>query len=598
MFQKESTRHSKPPEEKIPIDILSVTKDHIMTGIPCGKQEKQPKETADIENFPSRLRRLPLEWTVSLLMEENDIDQQLSSQTTFEIASDGGYDPLSGISSFGWVISMNRSLLAKGRGPAESHPDLAESFRSEGYGLESVSRFIIEMVDHFKISPDDHTWKFYIDNKAMIDRMDSYTSAINNAQWNLRSDADITNQAYDNLSRIPASYIHVKSHQDNKDTDLEKLPFNAQMNIMADALATQQREMMKRPVTIANTKFCHLVIKDKYITRDTKKQIIQEAGKILSQNYYHRKYGWSKTTFNSIHWETQLKALRFFKSGDQRRILKFAHDWLPTNARLFRESQESTPACRLCGYLEERSDHMLICNHSEQVKTRKKWEDYLNRDSKNHGNTHINAIIKLALKHCASNKHWQPDIRNLPNEIQSCIKQQNKIGWYHLFKGRIAKDMICFMETHYRNANLDSKRYTGERWGKMLLINIWSTMLELWSNRNKVIHGIKQRQEQTTEKQRLESRVRNLYEKAHLLKSQDRNKIFYKNVDEMVLEDARFLKAWINMAQRLVVTAKKEAKQPRNAQRMMENYFSWSQNKKKQPRLANAPRSSAVQHPD
>jgi hypothetical protein len=51
----------------------------------------------------------------------------------------------------------------------------------------------------------------------------------------------------------------------------------------------------------ATTNFCHLVINKKYITRDTKKQIIQEAGKIPIQNHYHGKYGWSASTFESIH---------------------------------------------------------------------------------------------------------------------------------------------------------------------------------------------------------------------------------------------------------------------------------------------------------
>jgi hypothetical protein len=35
------------------------------------------------------------------------------------------------------------------------------------------------------------------------------------------------------------------------------------------------------------------------------------------------------------------------------------------------------------------------------------------------------------------------------------------------------------MEIHYRNINVDSKKYTGEHWGKLLIINIWSIILEL-----------------------------------------------------------------------------------------------------------------------
>jgi hypothetical protein len=88
------------------------------------------------------------------------------------------------------VVAINRVLIAKGWGPVEAHPDLAESFRSEGYGLASVSAFIQEMIKFFGILITDHSWRFYLHNNAMIQRMDSYRTSLPQAKWNLRSDAD------------------------------------------------------------------------------------------------------------------------------------------------------------------------------------------------------------------------------------------------------------------------------------------------------------------------------------------------------------------------------------------------------------------------
>jgi hypothetical protein len=115
---------------------------------------------------------------ITLLVDENDILEILSNPARIEVASDGGFDPSSGISSYGWVIAFNRILIAKGRGPAEAHPDLAESFRSEGYGLASAAAFIMAMISFLQISIPEHSWKFYIDNKAMIQRMESYRANI------------------------------------------------------------------------------------------------------------------------------------------------------------------------------------------------------------------------------------------------------------------------------------------------------------------------------------------------------------------------------------------------------------------------------------
>jgi hypothetical protein len=63
------------------------------------------------------------------------------------------------------------------------------------------------------------------------------------AKWNLRPDADILNLAFKLLQDIPANYTHIKGHQDKVKSD-KPLSFWAQMNIMADELATQQCEKM------------------------------------------------------------------------------------------------------------------------------------------------------------------------------------------------------------------------------------------------------------------------------------------------------------------------------------------------------------------
>jgi hypothetical protein len=68
----------------------------------------------------------------SLLMDPNDIQEIFHDKTHIEIASDGGHDPESGISTFGWVIAANTSLMAKGRGPAQAHPSgISDDFHTK-----------------------------------------------------------------------------------------------------------------------------------------------------------------------------------------------------------------------------------------------------------------------------------------------------------------------------------------------------------------------------------------------------------------------------------------------------------------------------------
>jgi hypothetical protein len=586
------------PKRTIPIDIKLTTEENIITG---GWSSSVDTPTTD-ETCSSLKEYITMTSTarserITMLLEEQDIKRFLETASLFEIASDGGFDPATGISSYGWVVAINKVLVAQGRGPAEAHPDLAESFRSEGYGLASAAAFIMAMAMFLPIQIKRHRWKFYIDNKAMIQRMESYDGNIRHSKWNLRSDADITNKAYYYLRHIPGSLIHVKSHQD-EGRETKTITFDAQLNIMADALATQQREHMQKPVTRVTGDHCHLVIKDRYITRDSKRWLLRKAGEIPIQHYYQKKYGWSPTVFNSIHWDMQHKALLTYRLSDQRRLLKFAHDWLPTNQRLYREGQEQTPACRLCGALEETSDHMLECRLPIQQEIRNKVSDYLWRDNENHGNSELNNIIELALSESTHNKKWTPVMSAISSELLPCIRQQNKIGWYQLYKGRIARAMIQFMEKHYRTLNVDAKKYTGERWGKMLITNIWNMVLQLWEKRNEVIHGKTIHDTQNTERQRLQHRVQKFFEMRESLVSSDREKIFYKDMDEIIKEDTRYIKAWLKLAHRIYSAAKKEREKPRNEQKLMEQYFAWGPPISRKQRKPKNPRAPDDTHPD
>jgi hypothetical protein len=183
-------------------------------------------------------------------------------------------------------------------------------------------------------------------------------------------------------------------------------------------------------------------------------------------------------------------------------------------------------------------------------------------------------------------------------ELIPSILQQNRIGWYHLFKGRMAKAMTQFMESHYQSMPIDRKRYTGERWSKMLIRNIWNMVLQLWETRNATIHGKQTQTEQHTEQQRLQHRVRKYYEMADLLEPTDQVKVFFKDLEGMLLEDTRCIKAWLKLAQRMFSTAEREQAKPRNERKLMENYFAWKPLHKTARRKINTPRGPDDNHPD
>jgi hypothetical protein len=270
-----------------------------------------------------------------IMVNDNTISELLSQKSTVDVATDGNHDPDTGKMSFGWAVAINRMVIASGSGPAMAHPDLAESFRAEGYGLALASVFINQLITHFNADANTHKWNFHLDSMTLIQRMLKYESEVVTPKWYLWPDIDITNKANKLLGKIPVSYFHITSHQNRTRQD-EPPDMITQMNIMADELASQYRETMTNPILqVEDDSFCHLVINDKFITRESQRYILETSSMIPIQQYYHDKFGWNSATFLDIDWRTQHRALTSYESNDQRHLIKYCHGWLPTYERMF-----------------------------------------------------------------------------------------------------------------------------------------------------------------------------------------------------------------------------------------------------------------------
>jgi hypothetical protein len=224
--------------------------------------------------------------------------------------------------------------------------------------------FLQNLEKKFNVPLKEQNITLHINNMALIQRMEGYRTQVPVPRWNLCSDEDITHLAH-SLLPDTANISHVHSHQDD-DKAWEELSFPAQLNIIADEQATHQQDLMDGPATmVTNIARAQLRIQNMAVTRDSQWLLLHAAGKIPIQQYYSEKYGWTPTTFKSISWTSQKKALEHFDIQDQHRILKFVHGWLPTQSHLFKEGSATSPRCKLCTELYESNFHLLCCQHPE-----------------------------------------------------------------------------------------------------------------------------------------------------------------------------------------------------------------------------------------
>jgi hypothetical protein len=164
--------------------------------------------------------------------------QELSASGTkieFLTVSDGS--SANGSMSFGWkCVLSDGAPIAEASGPA--HGSKATSYRSEGYGLASATKFFVHLFKFCCVSP---SWSFHFvsDNLGLIRRiiqLSRYSEHFPNVT--LQPDWDIIREiqlAIRDLRR-PSTFAYVKGHQDDHHA-YEDLSLEARLNVDADSLA-------------------------------------------------------------------------------------------------------------------------------------------------------------------------------------------------------------------------------------------------------------------------------------------------------------------------------------------------------------------------
>jgi hypothetical protein len=165
--------------------------------------------------------------------------------------SDGSDD--AGSMSFGWIISLpNGHRLAHCAGP--SFGPYGSSFRAEGYGLLSVSRFLVRLQEFCQQPPSWHV-QMMTDNLGLLTRVEKGLPLEHPfPNITLLADWDVTNKIIHSVRQLGGTprFTHVKGHQDNF-MAYEALSLNAQLKVNADAEAgeyqhnyTAQRPLIPR----------------------------------------------------------------------------------------------------------------------------------------------------------------------------------------------------------------------------------------------------------------------------------------------------------------------------------------------------------------
>jgi hypothetical protein len=171
--------------------------------------------------------------------------------------------------------------------------------------------------------------------------------------------------------------LHVRAHQDGH-CDFNLLPRPAQLNVLADALASEALEELRaagQPTEVYPLPACSAYLRDGmgHITSCEKRTLRNEFSEYEIRAYLQQRNGWTAHILDSINWTAYRAATSAITNQVRISVIKFSHDWLPVCARDCRNGA-ATDTCPQCIQLET-TRHLYLC-HSRTL-----WRDQFIRNT-------------------------------------------------------------------------------------------------------------------------------------------------------------------------------------------------------------------------
>jgi hypothetical protein len=116
-------------------------------------------------------------------------------------------------------------------------------------------------------------------------------------------------------------------------------------------------------------------------------------------------------------------------------------------------------------------------------------------------------------------------------------------------------------------------QYSGERWAKKLIINLWTSILKLWKQHNDIINDTENNQYRTSLRDKLASRATRCYTMKDSTSATDRRLWFDKELHEKLNEDPNTLQVWLSLIERLIRINKREQRKKPKASIIMERFL-------------------------
>ena len=518
------------PAGAIPVDVATVRGDATQWTV-LGKYSNKnqqfqyytPRNEPPVQSFreyvahqPEHIRRYLLHCTT----EEAKVQQlitHLKAGGKLNGCSDGGL--CDHIGTFGWVWTTIEESQAHekdyheswmGQGPADGPKESASSTRSELFGtMVSLSyiRLVCEYGD-IKI-PVQLQLHLRCDNEGCVKSSQPNLFQYYSGTARCCDNYDLISMIHDHIGAIPGSFCSewVKGHQD-KTKSFAELPLEAQLNVIADAGATDELAYMRAQDLEQSEITPHFPAQVVSVSRmdpvtQLSTRIVTKPAKHIRRHihypdlsrYWEQRHNWNTDDIEAIDHAGMERFLKRLPKPDHRRAVQLRCGWLPCNKRCSRYMITRTELCSHCNTVPETVDHIFRCpaRMEEAVKDVVSEIDAPLKKLETYNGLRIELVRSLT--QWIRQGDWAPrlsDHSRYSEDFVVALQEQHSIGWSKAFRGfisdrwRMIQQLYLEEEKHLPEHEAISRSI---EWSAQLHLALFTVFQKVWTRRNTREHG-------------------------------------------------------------------------------------------------------------
>jgi hypothetical protein len=242
--------------------------------------------------------------------------------------------------------------------------------------------------------------------------------------------------------------------------------------------------------------------------------------------YLKQKFSWDDTVIAEIDWNMYQNIIKKYK--DQWTTLaKHLHAISPTGHLAHQNNHYLPHECPACSEPNETNLHLLLCRASSRVQWRRDTVHKVINYESDSIDPHLIDILRDGITRFHKQLEQLSEQR-YPSRYAILIRQQNKIGWEQLYRGKWSIEWVKLQDRYVTGGKIG---ISGSEWiiglGR-LMIQQW---LHLWKLRNEERHGVDNLRHSQLREQTLHAELRELYHFRHQVCPNDRQ-IFHMSAEE------------------------------------------------------------------